>query len=86
MQYDSSNHETSKSSEIERERMRADPSVADTLVSRWREAEPAEHGRVLWGLLEFADYVRNGRTTEIAVEPLGSLPVPIAERRTGPPG
>lgn len=64
--------------------MRPDPAVADAVVARWREAEPAEHGRVLWGLLEFADHVRAGSTTERVREPMGELPTPIAEQNTQP--
>lgn len=41
---------------------------------------------MLWGLLEFADHVRVGRTTEVVRENMGRLPTPIAERHTGSTG
>lgn len=66
-----------------RDNMRADPETESAIVNRWREASPAEHGRVLWGLLEFADLVQRGKNRPPKAEPPLSLPTPFAER---PPG
>jgi hypothetical protein len=60
-----------------RELMQPDGATDEAIVVRWREASSAEHGRVLWGLLEFADCVQRGRATAPPPEPLGALPTPL---------
>jgi hypothetical protein len=55
-----------------------DPAAELAIVARWREASPAEHGRVLWGLLEFADRVQSSKAPHTP-EPLRRLPDPVAE-------
>lgn len=66
-----------------REHMRPDVALDQAIIARWRDASPSEHGRVLWGLLEFADMVQRSKGELPEPEPLASLPKPFAERRTG---
>lgn len=80
MQHHSSERETSSVPEELRERIQADPELDEKIVSRWREATPAERGSVLWGLLEFAELVQRGKDAVQMPEPMLSLPTPIAER------
>jgi hypothetical protein len=61
--------------------MGPDAALDEAIIARWREASPAEHGRVLWGLLEFADLVQRGKGELPEPEPLRSLPRPLAERQ-----
>lgn len=80
MQHHSSERETTSAPENLRERIQADPELDENIVSRWREASPAEHGRALWGLLEFAELVQGGKDLVQPPEPMASLPTPFAER------
>lgn len=58
------------------------PSEADTAdsIARWHHAKPDEHGRVLWGLLEYADRVNQATgDRERPRDASPSFPIPVGD-------